>query len=90
MFNEENVCKLMSGAAYYTGNEITTPVKRNSAVGFIQETYPALANCPRCPADATQPGTLLRDWTTSVWTLDDGTRVYPPGFDPNAPIDESE
>ena len=90
VFNEENVCKLMSGAAYYTGNEITTPVKRNSAVGFIQETYPALANCPRCPADATQPGTLLRDWTTSVWTLDDGTRVYPPGFDPNAPIDESE
>lgn len=88
VFNEENVCKLMSGAAYYTGNEITTPVKRNSAVGFIQETYPALANCPRCPADATQPGTLLRDWTTSVWTLDDGTRVYPPGFDPNAPIEE--
>ena len=90
VFNEENVCKLMSGAAYYTGNEITTPVKRNSAVGFIQETYPALANCPRCPADATQPGTLLRDWTTSTWTLDDGSRVYPPGFDPNAPDEGSE
>lgn len=90
VFNEENVCKLMSGAAHYTGNEITTPVKRNSAVGFIQETYPALANCPRCPADATQPGTLLKDWTMSTWTLDDGSRVYPPGFDPNAPIDESE
>ena len=69
---------------------ITTPVKRNSAVGFIQETYPALANCPRCPADATQPGTLLRDWTTSTWTLDDGSRVYPPGFDPNAPDAGSE
>lgn len=90
VFNEENVCKLMSGAAHYTGNEITTPVKRNSAVGFIQETYPALANCPRCPADATQPGTLLRDWTTSTWTLDDGTRVYPPGFDPNASVEEGE
>lgn len=50
-----------------------------SAVGFIQESYPGLADCPRCPTDATQPGTLLRDWTTSTWTLDDGRQVHPPG-----------
>ena len=86
----DEICKRLTDAQYYTLNTATQPPIAHNAVGFIQETYPALANCPGCPTDATQPGTLLRDWTTSSWTLDDGTRVHPPGFDPNAPAGESE
>lgn len=86
----EDICKRLAEARFFTQNGASQPPVVHDAVEFIQQTYPALANCPRCPTDATQPGTLLRDWTTSVWTLDNGTRVHPPGFDPNTPASESE
>jgi hypothetical protein len=78
-FNVGNAGRLFNGAPFFTGNEITTPVRRHKAVDFIRETYPALANCPAC---AVQPGHIGRDWTKSGWTLSDETRVFAPGFGP--------
>lgn len=79
-FNVENAGRLFDGAPFFTGNEITTAVRRHKAVDFIRETYPALADCPRCPV---QPGRIGRDWTTSTWTLSDETKVYAPGRGPD-------
>lgn len=79
-FNVDNVGPLFREATYtsYPANA-TAPPTIHHAVRFIQDSYPALADCPRCPTDATQPGTLLRDWSKSSWQLDDGSQVLPPG-----------
>lgn len=78
-FNVENAGRLFDGAPFYRGDGITEAVRRLKAVDFIRETYPALADCPRCPV---QPGRLGRDWTNSTWTLEDGTQVHAPGHGP--------
>jgi hypothetical protein len=53
------------------------------ALQFIKNSYPALADCPRCPADATHLGTLWRDWTKSAWQMSDGSKAYAPGQAPD-------
>lgn len=60
----------------------TLPFASLNAVHFIQYAYPALADCQRCPADATEPGTILRDWSKSAWNSNDGSKTYPPGWKP--------
>jgi hypothetical protein len=59
-----------------------SPVQYMKAVERIQLAYPALADCQHCPADATEPGTLLRDWSRSAWNSNDGSKAYPPGWKP--------
>ena len=83
VFNVESVGRLFEGAQFETGNGITSPVVDQKALAFILATYPALADCEHCPTDASRPGTLLRDWSMSVWRLDDGSSVAPPGASPD-------
>lgn len=62
----------------------TPPVEFFNAVAFIQQMYPELAACPHCPVDGQWQPTLWRDWSHSAWQLDDGSKVYPPDYDPEA------
>ncbi len=48
------------------------------SLNAIEDAYPALAQCEKCPADYVEPGQMLRDWTLSEWTLNDGSKVSPP------------
>ncbi len=48
------------------------------SLNAIEQAYPALAQCETCPADYVEPGQLLRDWSMSEWTLNDGTKALPP------------
>lgn len=93
-FTEQNVGDLFRSARYTRHFQTTSKGvgawDKYPAVDFIRQSYPALADCPRCPTDATQPGTILRDWSRSAWTLEDGSRAYPTGFDPDEPQAEEE
>lgn len=77
-YSIEKVDPLFHHATYHHPDDSVPAKIPYQALGFIQRYYPALANCERCPRDATEPGELVRDWSRSEWTLNDGSRVGPP------------
>jgi hypothetical protein len=69
----EDFCRLVNGARFSTGDGIVTAVRTMTAVSFIQSVYTWLPQCDECPENSSRPGEIMRDWTTSSWSLDDGT-----------------
>lgn len=55
------------------------------SLNAIEQAYTALDQCATCPADYIEPGQLLRDWSKSEWTLNDGSKVSPSGSGGQSP-----